>query len=133
MENQQQNAFSIFPEKTGLPISDLTFSAFCSLLEEAFDSTVELGAIPKRDYELTPKLVKETQLKYRDFIHGLKDTEGALLIACGETPDEVREGLLICESVHATCPRVLRRAVDAMYDVHRIRAYRRILDLERQQ
>lgn len=34
MKNQQKDAFSLFPEKTGLPISDLTFSAFCSLLEE---------------------------------------------------------------------------------------------------
>ena len=36
--NQQQNAFSLFPENTALPLSNLTFSALCSLLENTFIS-----------------------------------------------------------------------------------------------
>jgi ppGpp synthetase/RelA/SpoT-type nucleotidyltranferase len=58
----------------------------------------------------------------------LKDTRGAMLITFGDTAEDIRTGLKMCDEARLDDPD--REAADAFFAIHERRAFRRLLSME---
>jgi ppGpp synthetase/RelA/SpoT-type nucleotidyltranferase len=60
------------------------------------------------------------------------DTRGAVVIAFGEKAGQVREGLDTCRKARDELRKFDKQLADSFFDLHELRAFQRILDLEQE-
>lgn len=61
-------------------------------------------------------------------VSAILDTRGAVLIACGETEHDVREGLRACQEAFEKAPDAKKPVSEAFFRLHERRAFRRLLE-----
>jgi len=92
-------------------------------LSDAAMSRAEAGRTV--DKGLSPEELETLDRAWRADRAKLKDTKGTVLIAFGESPEEVREGLRLCTEAKAEDP--YGDVAEAFFVIHERRAFRRIL------